>query len=77
MKIIYLKRIFNKTEVLSVCKIIDKKGTLSVHSNDISFFPNMDMSEDKLQDGFVEATKEEFDNFFINNAKVINSLSNL
>lgn len=75
MEITYLK-LEHKDEILSVCKIVDKKQTLTAHKNDISIY-NEDMNKLKLDGGFKLATKAEFDNFYISTVKKINQISSL
>lgn len=75
-KIIYLKLELHN-EILSVCKIVDKKGTLTAHKNDLCFYPDKNMYDLKSENGFKEATREEFDNFYISTAEKFNKLSNI
>jgi hypothetical protein len=76
MKILYLKlEVCN--EILSVCKIIDGKGSLSAFQNDICFYPDQDLKELKLKGGFKEATRAEFDSFYTTTAKKVNNASSI
>lgn len=70
----YLKLTYGK-EILSVCKIIDKKHTLSVHKTAISIY-NEDMTS-LLNDGkFEKSNSKEFDSFIKKTKKTIDEMEN-
>ncbi len=71
-KTTYLKLTYGK-EILSVCKIVDKKNSLSVHKNTISVY-NEDLTS-LLNDGqFKKSNSKEFNSFIKKTKKRIKEM---
>lgn len=71
-KTTYIK-LTHGNEILSVCKIVDKKNTLSVHKNTISVY-NEDLTS-LLNDGqFKKSNSKEFNSFIKKTKKRIKEM---
>lgn len=66
----------HEKEILCICKVVDKKESLSIHKNDISLIPT-DLTELKKDGQFKDATKQEFDDFMKKTVLRINKFSSL
>lgn len=75
MKITYLKSVFSE-QITSVGKFVNDDITITVHGSSINIY-DYNMSKDLIKNDYVVATKEEFDNFYIETAKKINEASKI